>query len=47
MRKENNMLNGLNIQDSWKTITLVPDFMQEVISLSDFKDTLKKKNFLK
>lgn len=36
------MLNGLSIQDSWKTITLVPDFMQEVISLSDFKDTLKQ-----
>lgn len=34
-------MSNLNIENSWKTITLVPDFMNEVLNLLDYKETLK------
>lgn len=34
------MSEDLNIEKSWKTITLIPDYMAQVLSLSDFKNTL-------
>jgi hypothetical protein len=35
------MSDNLNIEKSWKTITLIPDFMNEVVNFLDYKETLK------
>ena len=35
------MSDGFKIEKSWKTITLVPDFMNEVVNLLDYKETLQ------